>query len=201
MANVALFIWPASFLYLYSSSARVLTLVSADFQNVAQQFVAFYYNTFDTDRTQLQSLYRHLWTVTFAQCNWMAQRRRQTNDNERGREAAFGHALGPDKVDTHLLTNRRNQRDNSMLTFESSSVLGAVAIVEKLKNLPFQRVKHVTSTLDPQPTVGDGVIVLVTGQLQVDDEERPMNFTQVFHLAKDGANYFVYNDVFKLIFG
>ncbi|KIH89465.1 nuclear transport factor 2 [Sporothrix brasiliensis 5110] len=115
-----------------------------DFQNVAQQFVAFYYNTFDTDRTQLQSLYR----------------------------------------------------DNSMLTFESSSVLGAAAIVEKLK-----RVKHVTSTLDPQPTVGDGVIVLVTGQLQVDDEERPMNFTQVFHLAKDGANYFVYNDVFKLIFG
>ncbi|KAL1888494.1 Nuclear transport factor 2 [Sporothrix stenoceras] len=123
--------------------------MASNFQAVAEQFVPFYYNTFDADRSQLQALYR----------------------------------------------------DNSMLTFESASVLGAAAIVEKLKNLPFQRVKHVTSTIDPQPTIADGVIVLVTGQLQVDEEERPMNFTQVFHLAKDGDNYFVYNDVFKLIFG
>ncbi|CAK7206563.1 Nuclear transport factor 2 [Sporothrix eucalyptigena] len=119
------------------------------YEDVAKQFVEFYYNTFDSDRSQLTPLYR----------------------------------------------------DNSMLTFETASVLGAAGIVEKLKGLPFQRIKHVVNVLDAQPTINDGVIVLVSGQLQVDEEERPMNFTQVFHLAKDGGNYFVYNDIFKLIFG
>ena len=109
-----------------------------------------------------------------------------------------------------------------MLTFESSSVLGAGAIVEKLsvrlpvprpanaapsslsntpQGLPFQQVKHQVSTKDAQPTSNDGVIVLVTGQLLVDEEQRPMNFSQTFHLAKDANGYFVYNDIFKLIFG
>lgn len=54
-----------------------------------------------------------------------------------------------------------------MLTFESASDLGVNAIVEKLAGLPFQKVKHAVSTLDAQPTVQDGVLVLVTGQLLV----------------------------------
>ena len=77
-----------------------------------------------------------------------------------------------------------------MLTFESSSVLGANAIVEKLsvrdntlirprcagpvltwhckKGLPFQTVKHQVATLDAQPTMVDGgIVILVTGQLLV----------------------------------
>lgn len=37
---------------------------------------------------------------------------------------------------------------------------------------------------------------------QVDEEERPMNYTQVFQLLPDGAgSYFVFNDMFKLIYG
>ena len=73
-----------------------------------------------------------------------------------------------------------------MLTFESSSVLGAGNIVEKLvvcrdsliinreestnivQSLPFQKVKHEIATLDAQPGMGDGsVIILVTGALKV----------------------------------
>ncbi|OAA62739.1 serine beta-lactamase-like superfamily protein [Niveomyces insectorum RCEF 264] len=120
-----------------------------DFLAVADQFVTFYYNVFDTDRKQLQALYR----------------------------------------------------DQSMLTFESASVLGAAAIVEKLTALPFQKVKHVVTTNDAQPTKDGGVIVLVTGQLLVDEEQRPMNFSQTFQLLAEGNSYYVYNDIFKLIFG
>ena len=70
------------------------------------------------------------------------------------------------------------------------------------QSLPFQRIKHVPQEIDAQPSFNNGVLVLVTGQLQVDDEERPMNFTQVFQLAQDEAGqYYVHNDVFKLIFG
>ena len=92
-------------------------------------------------------------------------------------------------------------RDNSMLTFESASSLGATAIVEKLAGLPFQQVKHQVSTLDAQPSLNGAIVILVTGQLLVDEEQRPMNYTQTFQLMLDGASYFVYNDIFKLVYG
>lgn len=54
-----------------------------------------------------------------------------------------------------------------MLTFESASVLGVNPIVEKLSSLPFESVKHQVSTLDSQPTVEGGILILITGQLLV----------------------------------
>jgi len=124
--------------------------MAANFEEIAKQFVEFYYNSFDKDRKSIAGLYR----------------------------------------------------ENSMLTFESASVLGSPSITEKLAGLPFQAVKHQVATLDAQPTPNDGVLVLVTGALLVDEEQRPMNFSQVFQLLKDGnGSYFIYNDIFKLIFG
>ncbi|KAF8867151.1 nuclear transport factor 2 [Acephala macrosclerotiorum] len=93
-------------------------------------------------------------------------------------------------------------RDNSMLTFESASVAGALGIVEKLSSLPFEKVKHAVSTLDAQPSPNDGIMILVTGALLVDAEERPMNYTQAFQLLPDGAgSFFIFNDIFKLVYG
>ncbi|KAI4136990.1 MAG: hypothetical protein L6R39_007522 [Caloplaca ligustica] len=112
-------------------------------------------------------------------------------------------------------------REQSMLTFESTAVGGTAGIVEKLTSLPFTKIKHQVATLDAQPSNEQGgIIVMVTGALlvsprptssienaqsdasQVDDEERPMNYTQVFQLLPDGAgSYFVFNDMFKLIYG
>ncbi|KAM4062867.1 nuclear transport factor 2 (NTF2) domain-containing protein [Hirsutella rhossiliensis] len=125
--------------------------MATNFEDVAKQFIQFYYQTFDGDRKALAALYR----------------------------------------------------EQSMLTFESASVLGANNIVEKLSSLPFQKVKHQVSTLDAQPTmVEGGIVILVTGQLLVDEEERPMNYTQTFQLARDpSGQYFVYNDLFKLVYG
>ncbi|KAL2759495.1 hypothetical protein ACRALDRAFT_1039341 [Sodiomyces alcalophilus JCM 7366] len=124
--------------------------MAANFEEVAKQFVEFYYNQFDTDRKGLANLYR----------------------------------------------------EQSMLTFESASVLGAGPIVEKLSSLPFEKVKHQVSTLDSQPTVEGGIMILITGQLLVDEEQRPMNFSQAFQLMRDpSGNYFVFNDIFKLVFG
>ncbi|KAF4595552.1 nuclear transport factor 2 [Ophiocordyceps camponoti-floridani] len=123
-----------------------------NFEEVAKQFIEFYYNTFDTDRKSLLTLYR----------------------------------------------------EQSMLTFESASCRGCNSIVEKLASLPFQRVKHQVATLDAQPSISDGgIFIMVTGQLLVDEEQRPMNYTQAFQLARDPANgqYFVFNDVFKLVYG
>ncbi|KAH7235882.1 hypothetical protein BKA59DRAFT_485633 [Fusarium tricinctum] len=122
-----------------------------NFEDIAKQFVEYYYNTFDTDRSGLAALYR----------------------------------------------------ENSMLTFESASTLGVASITEKLTSLPFAKVKHQVSTLDAQPSNQEGgVIILITGALLVDEEQRPMNFAQSFQLARDASgNYYVFNDLFKLVYG
>ncbi|KAK4249529.1 hypothetical protein C7999DRAFT_29954 [Corynascus novoguineensis] len=93
-------------------------------------------------------------------------------------------------------------RENSMLTFESSQSLGAASILEKLTNLPFQKIKHHISALDAQPTPNGGIIILVIGQLAVDDETNPLPYSQAFQLCQDPAGqWFVFNDIFKLVIG
>ncbi|EFQ98149.1 nuclear transport factor 2 [Nannizzia gypsea CBS 118893] len=94
-------------------------------------------------------------------------------------------------------------RDESMLTFETTSVKGAPSILEKLTTLPFQKVAHQVATLDAQPSNGQGgIMVMVTGALLVDDQQTPMNYSQSFQLLRDSnGNYFVFNDVFRLVYG
>ncbi|KAJ3412140.1 hypothetical protein HDV05_001178 [Chytridiales sp. JEL 0842] len=83
-------------------------------------------------------------------------------------------------------------RDVSMLTYESSQIMGAAAIVEKLA---------VITMVDAQPShpSNGSVLITVMGQLAFDDEPNPMNFMQTFHLYPAEGSYFVYNDIFRLI--
>ncbi|CAR24332.1 Nuclear transport factor 2 [Lachancea thermotolerans] len=121
--------------------------MSVDFNTLAQQFTEFYYNQFDTDRTQLGNLYR----------------------------------------------------EQSMLTFETTQLQGAKDIVEKLVSLPFQKVAHRISTLDAQPaSPNNDVLVMITGELLIDEEQNPQRFSQVFHLMPEGNSYYVFNDIFRL---
>lgn len=91
------------------------------------------------------------------------------------------------------------QRDHSMLTFESSQMQGARNIIEKLVSLPFQKVQHRISTLDAQPASENGdVLVMVTGELLIDDESNPQRYSQVFHLIPENGSYYVLNDIFRL---
>ncbi|KAE8382532.1 hypothetical protein BDV26DRAFT_288336 [Aspergillus bertholletiae] len=94
-------------------------------------------------------------------------------------------------------------RDNSMLTFETASVQGVSGIIEKLTSLPFQKVAHQVNTFDPQPSnEAGGILIMVTGALLVDEEQKPMNYTQIFQILPDGAgSYYVFNDVFRLVYG
>ncbi|KAI9815289.1 MAG: Nuclear transport factor 2 [Pycnora praestabilis] len=125
------------------------TFICLDFAEIAQQFVQFYYKTFDEGRPNLAGLYR----------------------------------------------------DNSMLTFEGAAIQGSGGIVEKLVGLPFQKVVHQVSTLDAQPSnESGGIMVIVTGALLVDEEQRPMNYSQVFQLLPADGSYFVFNDIFRLIY-
>ncbi|KAI4166163.1 MAG: hypothetical protein LQ342_000049 [Letrouitia transgressa] len=144
-----------------------------DFNQIAQQFTEFYYNTFDENRQQLAALYVHLPIPPLS--------------------------ITPLPI---ILAHMPVQRDQSMLTFETAAIQGTSGILEKLTSLPFDKIKHQVSTLDAQPSnEAGGILVMVTGALLVDEEQRPMNYTQTFQLLPDGAgSYFVFNDVFRLIY-
>lgn len=86
-----------------------------------------------------------------------------------------------------------------MLTFETSQLQGTKNILEKLISLPFQKVSHKVSTLDAQPASPNGdILVMVTGELFVDEETNAQRYSQVFHLIPDGESYYVLNDIFRL---
>lgn len=85
--------------------------------------------------------------------------------------------------------------------------MGAEAIVQKLIELPFQKVQHKIITCDCQPTSAvqpNGILVSVSGTLVLDEEGQSMKFAQCFHLLPDPVspgNYWVHNDIFRLNYG
>ncbi|RZS16435.1 hypothetical protein BHM03_00048421 [Ensete ventricosum] len=70
----------------------------------------------------------------------------------------------------------------SMLSFEGQKIPGADEIGRKLSQLPFEHCKHSISTVDCQPSpFGGGILVFVTGNLQLAGEENQLRFSQVYY--------------------
>lgn len=86
----------------------------------------------------------------------------------------------------------------SLLTFEGTPFMGKAKIAEKLVGLTFQKIGHIISTCDCQPTIDGGVVVMVLGQLKTDDDP-PHNFIQTFVLKPRDGSYFVQHDIFRLV--
>lgn len=71
-------------------------------------------------------------------------------------------------------------QDVSMLTFEGQKIMGSQNIVAKLTSLPFQQCKHHISTVDCQPSgPAGGMLVFVSGNLQLAGEQHALKFSQV----------------------
>ncbi|KAK7400027.1 hypothetical protein VNO78_11225 [Psophocarpus tetragonolobus] len=91
-------------------------------------------------------------------------------------------------------------QEGSMLTFEGQKIQGASNIVAKLTSLPFQQCHHSISTVDCQPSaVTAGMLVFVSGNLQLAGEQHTLKFSQMFHLIPSPqGSYYVLNDIFRL---
>ncbi|CAA6659961.1 unnamed protein product [Spirodela intermedia] len=91
-------------------------------------------------------------------------------------------------------------QESSMLTFEGAKIQGSLAIVEKLASLPFQQCLHNISTVDCQPSgPGGGMLVFVSGSLQLSGEQHALKFSQMFHLMPTPqGSFYVLNDIFRL---
>mmetsp|Transcript_9409 Transcript_9409/g.38530 ORF Transcript_9409/g.38530 Transcript_9409/m.38530 type:complete len:123 (-) Transcript_9409:134-502(-) len=103
--------------------------------------------------------------------------------------------------DTNRAATAALYTDQSMLTFEGKETQGVAAIVEKLtESLSFKQVRHEVATMDVQPCPGNGILVVVTGMLQA-DQDNAFRFSQAFTLMPGANNsFFVLNDVFRLSF-
>jgi hypothetical protein len=72
-------------------------------------------------------------------------------------------------------------QEGSMLTFEGQKIQGSPNIVAKLTSLPFQQCKHAITTVDCQPSgPAGGMLVFVSGNLQLAGEQHALKFSQVF---------------------
>jgi len=87
----------------------------------------------------------------------------------------------------------------SMLSFEAERFQGRDNIGKKLIALPFAAVRHQITTIDSQPTPGNGILIFVCGNLWVDQSENALKFSQAFNLLpQPTGGYFVLNDIFRL---
>ncbi|KAH7856844.1 hypothetical protein Vadar_006123 [Vaccinium darrowii] len=92
---------------------------------------------------------------------------------------------------------------SSILTFEGQMVHGVEDIAFKLNQLPFGQCLHEISTIDSQPSVSTGgIMVFVSGSLRLTGEEHSLRFSQMFHLIPTmQGSFFVQNDIFRLNYG
>ncbi|MFQ6629603.1 hypothetical protein Gotur_006626 [Gossypium turneri] len=72
-------------------------------------------------------------------------------------------------------------QEGSMLTFEGQKIQGSQSIVAKLTSLPFQQCKHNITTVDYQPSGSGGMLVFVSGNLQLAGEQHALKFSQILH--------------------
>ncbi|EHA8589118.1 nuclear transport factor 2B [Cocos nucifera] len=108
----------------------------------------------------------------------------------------------------HLFDNNRAAlatlyHHTSMLSFEGQKFLGVEQIGQKLTQLPFEQSKHFISTIDSQPSpFGGGILVFVSGNLQLSGEEHQLKFSQMFQLIPlPHGSFCVQNDMFRLNYG
>ena len=89
---------------------------------------------------------------------------------------------------------------DSMMTYEGEPFKGTESIMEKIGQLP--QISHKIVTFDAQPSVGDGIVCMIGGDLIIEGSENPLKFAQTFHLQKGGDfGYYCHNDLFRLNYG
>lgn len=85
----------------------------------------------------------------------------------------------------HLFDNDRPSlsslyQPTSILSFEGQRLEGIEDICTKLNQLPFGQCHHAISTIDTQPSsFPGGIMVFVSGSLQLPGQDYPLRFSQV----------------------
>lgn len=124
---------------------------------------------------------------------------RSSSCRERSRETLSNHAT----VVTQSLPFAKIKHQIATFDAQPSNEQGGIlvmvtgALLVCLHTLPFFLFRPLSTA--KRSLWGEGIALTPP---QIDEEQRPMNYTQIFQLLPDGSgSYFVFNDMFKLIYG
>jgi len=106
------------------------------------------------------------------------------------------YAMFDDATQRAGLINLYNA-EQSLMTFEGVQLQGAAKIMEKISGLTFQKIAHVITAVDCQPSFDGGILINVLGQLKTDDDP-PQSFCQCFMLKPGNDSFFIQHDMFRL---
>lgn len=124
-----------------------------------------------------------------------ATQSQQPSPQSVGREFVRQYYTLLNKAPNHL--HRFYNNNSSFIHGESTLVVGQREIHNRIQQLNFNDCHAKISQVDAQATLGNGVVVQVTGELSNDGQ--PMRrFTQTFVLAAQSPKkYYVHNDIFR----
>ncbi|EDW84082.1 uncharacterized protein Dwil_GK13947 [Drosophila willistoni] len=124
-----------------------------------------------------------------------ATQSQQPSPQSVGREFVRQYYTLLNKAPNHL--HRFYNNNSSFIHGESTLVVGQRDIHNRIQQLNFNDCHAKISQVDAQATLGQGVVVQVTGELSNDGQ--PMRrFTQTFVLAAQSPKkYYVHNDIFR----
>jgi len=127
-----------------------------------------------------------------------ATQSQQPSPQSVGREFVRQYYTLLNKAPNHL--HRFYNNNSSYIHGESKLVVGQREIHNRIQQLNFNDCHAKISQVDAQATLGNGVVVQVTGELSNDGQ--PMRrFTQTFVLAAQSPKkYYVHNDSCNLVY-
>eukprot|EP00485_Elphidium_margaritaceum_P012303 CAMPEP_0202693634 /NCGR_PEP_ID=MMETSP1385-20130828/7683_1 /ASSEMBLY_ACC=CAM_ASM_000861 /TAXON_ID=933848 /ORGANISM="Elphidium margaritaceum" /LENGTH=116 /DNA_ID=CAMNT_0049349331 /DNA_START=111 /DNA_END=458 /DNA_ORIENTATION=- len=112
----------------------------------------------------------------------------QSDPNQIGKAFLQHYYATFDGINRNNLASLFN--DKSMMTYEGSQHMGQKSIMEKLTTLQFKKCRHDSKTMDVQPSGAGGLMIVVTGDIFVDDGKNGIKYSEVFHLMKGQNNSF-----------
>ncbi|RNF10913.1 nuclear transport factor 2, partial [Trypanosoma conorhini] len=92
-------------------------------------------------------------------------------------------------------------RPNSLMTWVGEQLQGNASIMARLSSLGFNEALFKPEDIDCHPSLSNGVLVVVNGEVLLKDERHPLKFNDVFHLAQDGGQWYVSNQIFRIVGG
>tara|TARA_B110000093_G_C12944151_1_gene399342 strand:- start:113 stop:508 length:396 start_codon:yes stop_codon:yes gene_type:complete len=95
-------------------------------------------------------------------------------------------------------------RDSSLMTMQGKQLQGVGNIMCWFKQgitFSIARFETEAEDIDCHPSPDGGIIISVSGKVLVDDEKRPLKFSDMFYLSEDQGTWFVSNQIFQITGG
>ncbi|ESL10910.1 nuclear transport factor 2 [Trypanosoma rangeli SC58] len=92
-------------------------------------------------------------------------------------------------------------RPNSLMTWVGEQLQGNASIMARLTSLGFNEAIFKPEDIDCHPSLSNGVLVVVNGEVMLKDERHPLKFNDVFHLAQDAGQWYISNQIFRIVGG